>query len=371
MLKAIKFRLYPTNLQKVELGQTFGCVRWVYNKCIEVKSKAWEVEKKNISRYELSSVLTKWKKEELTLWLKEVNSQSLQQAIANLDSAYSKFFKKTGGFPKFKSKFGKQSFSVPAQCFLLEDAIKIPKIGVIKAEVHRQVTGEVRSMTISKTTTGKYFVSILLKTEDELPEKLPTTEAGTVGIDLGLTHFATLSTGDKIENPRYLRKRLRKIKVAQRRLSKSKKGSKNRDKKRWKVAVLHEKVTNCRNDFLHKLTSRLVNDNQVDSFAIEDLAVSNMVKNHCLALSISDVGWSEFRRQLTYKAERLGKNVLVIGRFEPSSKTCSCGLKKTDLKLRDRVWTCSCGLTHDRDLLAASNIKKWALHPQHKLLGLE
>jgi putative transposase len=198
---------------------------------------------------------------------------------------------------------------------------------------------------------------------------MPITVEGTLGIDLGLKHFATLSTGEKIENPRHLRKSLKKLKRAQRQHSRKKKGSKNREKARQKIALIHEKVTNQRKDFLHKLTTKLIHDNQVDSIAIEDLAVKNMVKNHCVAQSISDASWREFRRQIEYKADRKGKNVLVIGRFAPSSKTCLCGEVKHSLRLRDRTWTCSrCGLTHDRDINAAQNIKAWALYP-HQFIG--
>ena len=215
------------------------------------------------------------------------------------------------------------------------------------------------------TPTGKYFASVLCDDGKDLPAKQPVTEAGTVGIDLGLKHFATLSTGEKVANPRHLNKRLKRLRRAQRRFSRRKRGSSNRNKQRKVVARIHEQVANCRNDFLHKLTTRLVGDNQTDSLAIEDLAVGNMMKNRRLARSIGDAGWGEFRRQLEYKTEREGKNLLVIGRFEPSSKSCSCGIVNRYLKLSDRQWTCACGATHDRDQLAANNIKKFALHPQN------
>jgi putative transposase len=303
-----------------------------------------------------------------TAWLKEVNSQSLQAALANLDMAYTRFFREKKGFPKFKSKHHRQSFQVPQFGVVGKDFIQIPKVGKIKASISREIFGSAKTITISRTCTGKYFASVLFDDGLGIPEKIPVTESGTIGVDLGIKDFAVLSNGERVPNPKNTKVSANKLRRSQRRLSRRIKGSNNRNKQRKIVARIHEQVANRRKDFLHKLTTRLVRDNQTDTFAIEDLAVNNMVKNRRLARSISDAGWGEFRRQLEYKAERAGKNVLVIGRFEPSSKACSCGKINAGLKLSDRVWTCECGQTHDRDLLAAQNIKRFALHPQN-LIG--
>ncbi len=347
------------------MSKHFGCVRFVYNHMLALKVNAWENNKISLSRFQLSSLLPQLKEAEETCWLKEVNSQSLQVALADLESAYSKFSRDKTGFPRFKNKHGKQSFQAIQNIKVLDRAIKLPKLGKIKTIIDTPLVGIVKNITVSRTTTGKYFASVLCEIDEPIPEKLPITEAGTIGIDLGIKHFATLSTGEKIENQRPLKKRLKRLQRAQRKLSKRTRGSKNRDKQRKRVALIHEKISNTRKDFLHKLTTRLVNDNQVDSFAIEDLAVKNMMQNRKLARSIADVGWGEFRRQLEYKAERKGKNILVIGRFEPSSKMGPCGHIKEDLKLSDRIWTCHCGVTCDRDINAARNIKRFALHPQN------
>jgi putative transposase len=372
MFKARRYRLYPNAEQEVLLSKHFGCVRWLYNRALASKKEAWEVEKKNLTRYDLSAEIPKLKQAEDTKWLKEVNSQSLQAALVNLEMAYVRFFREKEGFPKFKSKHHKQSFQVPQFGTVGDKFVQIPKVGKIKAVISRSVEGKVKSITISKTPTGKYFASVLSETEDDFPEKLPVTEAGTIGIDLGLKSFAVLSTGEKIENPRPLKKSLRKLRRAQRRMSRRVKGSKNRQKQRKITARIHELVANIRNDFLHKLTTRLINDSQVDSLAIEDLAVSDMCNNRWLARGIADAGWRKFRTLLEYKAKQAGKNVLVIGRFEPSSKTDhKSGAYLPNLKLKDRVIFHADGTITDRDLNAAINIKRFALHPQNKYVASE
>lgn len=372
MFRATKYRIYPNAEQEVFLSKHFGCVRWLYNRALTTKKEAWEAEKRNVTRYDLSAELPTLKKAEETAWLKEVNSQSLQAALVNLDMAYTRFFREKKGFPKFKSKHDRQSFQVPQFGVVGDDFVQIPKVGKLKAKISRPVEGKIKTITISKTPTGKYFASVLCETDEPTPEKMPVTEPGTVGIDLGLKSFAVLSTGEVVANPRPLKKRLKQLRRAQRRMDKRKKGSNNRNKQRKVVARLHERVTNTRKDFLHKLTTRLVRDNQTDSFAIEDLAVSNMVKNHRLARSIADAGWGTFRTFLEYKAERAGKNVLVIGRFEPSSKTDhKTGAHLPDLKLSDRVIRHADGTTTCRDLNAALNIKRFALHPQNKSVASE
>lgn len=366
MFHSTRYRIYPNAEQEVLLSKHFGCVRWVFNWALATKKAAWEARKENLSKFDLDKRLPEMKRAEETGWLKEVNAQSLQGALRNLDSAYTKFFREKKGFPKFKSKRGRQSFQVPQSGEVGDGFVKIPKVGKLKARISRPAAGKIKTITISRTPTGKYFASVLSETEEPLPEKLPVTEDGTVGIDLGLKSFAVLSTGEVVANPRPLKKRLKQLRRAQRRLSKRKKGSNNRAKQCRRVARIHERVKNTRNDFLHKLTTRLVNDSQVDSLAIEDLAVANMCKNHRLARSIADAGWGTFRTFLEYKAERAGKNVLVIGRFEPSSKTDhKTGAYLPDLTLSDRVIRHADGTATCRDLNAAINIKRFALHPQN------
>lgn len=366
MFKATKYRVYPNAEQESLLAKHFGCVRWVYNRGLASKVEAWTERKENLSRFDIQATLPDLKKAEETAWLKEVNSQSLQAALVNLDMAYTRFFREKKGFPKFKSKHHRQSFQVPQSGEVGENFVKIPKVGKLKAKISRPVEGKIKTITISKTPTGKYFASVLSETEEELPEKLPVTEQGTIGIDLGLKSFAVLSTGEVVTNPRPLKKRLRRLRRAQRRMSRRTKGSNNRQKQRKRVARIHERVSNTRNDFLHKLTTRLVNDSQVDSLAIEDLSVANMGKNNRLARSIADAGWGTFRTFLEYKAERTGKNTLVIGRFEPSSRTDhKTGAYLPDLTLKDRVIRHTDGTTTCRDLNAAINIKRFAFHPQN------
>ena len=354
MYKAFKYRIFPTNSQKELIHKHCGSVRFLYNLALETKNAAYIGSKHNYSAFDLVKQLPELKKE--LPWLKEVNSQSLQQSIQNMDIAFKKFFK-GAGFPKFKSKHkGKQSFSIPQNVIVENDLLIIPKFKEgIKMSLHRPTKGTIKSATISVTPTGKYFVSILCDTNTEMPTKAPITESTTIGIDLGIKDFAITSEGEVFENPKYLRKAQSKLKYVQRKYSKHKG---KRTKK--KLAKLHEDVVNKRKDFLHKVSTQLIRENQ--TICLETLAVKNMVKNHNLAQAISDASWSTFVSMLEYKADWYGKNILRIGRFAPSSKTCSCGVINKDLKLSDREWTCkSCGTTHDRDILAACNIKSFAL----------
>lgn len=354
MYKAFKYRLYPTEPQKELIAKHIGSSRFVYNLALETKNAAYIGAKHNYSAFDLVKQLPELKKE-LT-WLKEVNSQSLQQAIQNMDIAFKKFFK-GDGFPKFKSKRkGKQSFSIPQNVIVENDLLIIPKFKEgIKMSLHRPTNGTIKSATISVTPTGKYFVSILCETGENIKPKATIEENTSVGIDLGIKTFLVTSDGECFENPKFLRNSLSKLKFVQRKYSKYKG---KRTKK--KLAKLHEDVVNKRKDFLHKVSTKLIRENQ--TICLETLAVKNMVKNHNLAQAISDVSWSTFVSMLEYKAEWYGKNILRIGQFAPSSKTCSCGVINKDLKLSDREWTCkSCGTTHDRDILAACNIKSFAL----------
>jgi putative transposase len=354
MFKAFKYRLYPTEPQKELIAKHVGSSRFVYNLALETKNAAYISNKHNYSPFDLIKQLPELKKE--CSWLKEVNSQSLQQSIQNMDIAFKKFFK-GAGFPKFKSKRDRQSFSIPQNVIVENNLLIIPKFKEgIKISLHRPTQGIVKSATISVTPNGKYFVSILCDTKEDMPIKVPINENTTIGIDLGIKGFAITSDGEVFDNPKFLRKAQSKLKYVQRKYSKHKG---NRTKK--KLTKLHEDVVNKRKDFLHKVSTKLIRENQ--TIAIETLAVKNMVKNHNLAQAISDASWSTFVTMLEYKADWYGKNILRIGQFAPSSKTCSnCGSINKELKLKDREWTCgSCSTVLDRDVNAAINIKSFAL----------
>ena len=378
---AYKFRVYPTKSQEVLLAKTFGCVRYVYNRTLAVKMALYQKEKKGISVFQLTNEMIKWKRYEETAWLKEVNSQALQMSLRYLDMAYTNFFKKRAEFPKFKSKFdNNQSFCNPesTRVDFNDNSIFIPKFkGGIKAVLHRKLEGKIKSSTVSKTPSGKYFISILTETDAENPKCPTPKEAKTLGIDLGIKNFATYSNGTVIANPKHLNRRQKFLRRAQRKMSRKKKGSNNRNKQRKKVAIIHEKVANARKDFLHKVTRSLVENQDYTSLAIENLDVAGMLEKGKKKISrhISDAGWGTFRTFLTYKCERAGKNLLVIGRFEPSSKLCACGYLNSTLTLKDREWDCpSCKAHHKRDELAAKNIKRFAFCKQNtskNLVGQE
>ena len=363
MLKAYKYRLYPTKIQEVLLTKHFGCARYIYNYGLERKIKSYSETKKSISRFIIQADLPKLKKAENTKWLSEVNSLSLQAALLNLDMAFTRFFKEKKGFPKFKSKHdNRQSFQVPQNTTVDYEAkrVYLPKFKEgIKCRFSRVFKGKIKTSTVSRTPTGKYFISILVETEDTIPNKAPIDENKAVGVDLGIKTFATLSDGTEIQNPKYLKKSLKKLKRLQRSVSRKVKGSNSRKKAVKLLARQYEKVTNKRKDFLHKTTKYLID--HYDTICLETLSASNMVKNHRLAQAIQDIGIYTFNSYMDYKAEWYGKNIIRIGRFEPSSKMCSCGHIHRGLKLSDRVWTCpACGSVNQRDLLAAQNIKKFA-----------
>lgn len=361
--RAYKYRLYPNEEQKVLIAKHLGSCRFIYNYTLDKKVRAYQTDKTNLSRFDIQADLPNMKKSEEYCWLKEVNSLSLQASLANLDSAYTKFFREHKGFPRFKSKKdSKQSFSIPqnTKVDFENGRVFIPKFkNGIKAKLHRSFEGIVKSSTISRTATDKYFISILVEVnEPDVPMK-PICENKAVGIDLGIKTFAVLSDGTEIPNPKYLKQSLDKVKKLQRSLSHKTKGSKNRDKARRKLALVHEQVTNRRNDFLHKVTSYLVRN--YDAICLEDLNVKGMVKNHHLAQALEDIAIGAFNTLLEYKAKERGVNILRIGRFEPSSKMCTCGYINHNLKLAMREWICpECGSIHDRDLLAANNIKRFA-----------
>jgi putative transposase len=370
MLQAYKYRMYPNGGQIATLLQHIHACRFVYNHSLEQKLRAYEQEGRKLSCSDLNTRLPALKEEHP--WLKEVNSQSLQSANKNLDNAFTRFFREKKGFPRFKSKKNPvQSFQVPQHYTVDFDQgwIKLPKIGEVKTTLHRTFTGKLKYATVSVTSTGKWFISILVDDGAATPDPAPFALDTTLGIDVGLTDFATLSTGEKVENPRFLKNSLQRLKVLQQRVSRKVKGSKNRKKAILRLARCHEKVANQRNDFLHNLSFRVVSENQ--AIAVESLNVAGMQKNYKLARSISDVSWSTFFTMLEYKCQKYGKTLLKIGRFEPSSKICStCGYLKRDLILADREWVCpDCGTHHDRDINAAINIKKFALQDQN-LVGV-
>lgn len=363
MYKGYEYRIYPNKTQQEFLAKTFGCCRYVYNHFLARRIEYHEKEGKYINSFALSKELTVLKNK--LEWLKEVDCQALQQELRHQDNAFERFFKAKKGFPKFKSKHThRYSYTTILNVSLdIENhKIKLPKIGKVDLRLDRIPKGQIKSVTVKQVPSGKYFVSLTVLEEDKCLPKEEIKAETTIGIDLGLKDFAILSDGRKIANPRYLKNNLKKLAILQKRLSRKQKGSSNRNKARIKVARQHEKISNMRKDFLHKLTYQLTHENQVSTVCIEDLAVNNMVKNHKLARSISDVSWSNFRTLLEYKCELYGKNLLVIGRFEPSSKMCTCGYINKELTLADRGWTCPiCHKQHDRDILAANNIKKFAL----------
>lgn len=356
-----KFRIYPRPTQEVLIQKTFGCCRYVYNHFLAQRMAEYKATGKAPTRFQQDRELTSMKKE--ILWLREVDATALQSSVKTLDAAYRNFFRqvKSGekpGYPKFKSKKDHRR-SYKSKCVgtnikVVGNCIQLPKLGLVKCRVSKEVRGRILSATVSQNPSGKYFVALCCT--DVLVGPLPSTGA-VVGIDVGLKSLAATSDGLEYPNHKYLAENQKKLARLQRQLSRKTKGSKRREKARVKVAQLQEHVANQRQDTLHKLSTQLVRD--YDLIAIEDLAPKNMVKNHKLARSISDASWGEFRRQLEYKAAWYGKAAVKIDRFYPSSQLCSvCGAQWPGTKdLSVREWTCPvCGTVHDRDVNAAQNI---------------
>lgn len=358
MLKAYKYRIYPNKQQEELIQKTFGCCRFVYNQTLAYRKNLYETEKKSMSKLDCSNYVVRVLKLEYE-WLKEVDKYALTNSVWNMDAAYQKFFKKYAGYPKYKSKHNHyKSYSTNFTNGNIEvsfenNKIKLPKLKWIKARVHREFIGKIKSATISQVPSGKYYVSILVEANH-----IPMESTGwCVGFDLGIKDLLITSNGEKKENPKHIKKYDNKLTKEQRKLAHKVKGSKNWNKQRIKVARIHEKIHNTRIDNLHKISHKLISENQV--IVSENLAVSNMVKNHNLAKSISDCGWYELTRQISYKAEWNNRQYIKIGRFTKSSQPCHvCGYINPNTKdLSVREWTCpQCGTVHDRDVNAAINI---------------
>ena len=353
MLKSYKYKLKPNEEQIVLLNKHFGSIRFIYNFFLNERKQEYEKNKKSLNYYDNANYLTILKKSEEYSWLNEINSQSLQTSLKHLEGAYNGFFKKITGFPKFKSKKSKNSFTVPQFVKLENGKLKIPKFDKpIDVILHRTFKGKIKYCTISKTPTNEYFVSILVETEHK---KLAKT-GKSIGIDLGIKDFVITSEGYKYKNNRYTKTYERLLKKHQQHLSRKTKGSNEYQKQRLKVAKLHKKITNSRLDNLHKVSTDLIK--KYDLIVLEDLNIKGMIKNHKLSKHISDASWSKFIELLTYKAEWNDREIVKIDRFFPSSKTCNCcGYINQNLKLDIREWTCpSCQTKLDRDLNASKNI---------------
>ncbi len=366
MLKSYKYKIKPNKDQKVLLNKHFGSIRFAYNYFLNERQKEYETNKNTINYYDNAKSLTELKKIEEYSWLNEINSQSLQDSLKNLETAYKNFFKFKKGFPKFKSKKSKNSFSVPQSVKLINGKLIIPKFKEpIDLILSRSFSGIIKSCTISKTPTNEYFVSILVETEHTKLDKTGKS----IGIDLGLKDFVITSEGYKYKNNRYTKTYERKLKEHQQHLSRKTFGSNRYYKQKLKVANIYKKITNSRLDNLHKVSTELIK--KYDVIVLEDLNVKGMVKNHKLSKHISDASWSKFVELLTYKAQWNDKEIVKIDRFFPSSKTCNCcGYINQNLKLDMREWTCpSCHTKLDRDLNASINILKEGY--KHKSSGTD
>lgn len=353
MLTATRIRLYPNTAQRQSLAKQFGCARFVYNEALAETQQLYKETGKGLSYESMCIRLPKLKLEHD--WLGEATAQVLQQSVRNLSRAFINFFERRGKYPRFKSKHGPQSIQFPQDVRIVGNRIRLPKVGMVKCVVHRAIVGSIKTVTVSRTTCDHYYASVLIEDGREMP---PISADGqVVGIDVGLIDFAVTSNGQHFANPRHLRKAEKNLKRKQRKLSRKVKGSRSRSKARRLVARVYERVTNARKDFLHKVSRKLVNENQV--LAVEDLCVKAMVRNPNLAKSISDAGWGMFSSFVEYKAARDGKLFVKTNRFFPSSKTCHvCGMIHNGMKLSVRRWTCKgCDSVHDRDENAASNIR--------------
>lgn len=366
MYQAFQYRIKPTVEQEAALAVQFGHARFVYNWALQQRIQVYQQTKKSLSFSQLCKLLTQLKQQPDYLWLNDAYSQCLQQKLKDLGRAFTHFFEGHARFPKPKKKHDRQSIRFPQGFHIKGEQLYLPKLGGLALILHRPLQGTPKSVTVSKTKSGHYFVSILCEVEAS-PSLPSTSQRPAVGLDLGLTHFLTTSQGEQVENPRWLRRSERKLAKLQRKLQRKKKGSKNREKARLQLAKQAEGVSHQRRDFQHKLSKRLVREHSLLVF--EDLNVRGMVKNRRLAKSIHDAAWSQFVRFCEYKGAWYGCDVVKVGRFFASSKLCSCcGWKHESLRLKDRAWTCGgCGTHHDRDKNAAKNL----LHQALSSLGLE
>jgi putative transposase len=354
MYKAVKATMYPNLSQQEYLAKSFGCARWYYNYALALTNQTYQETGKGLSRAAIQALLPKLKQEHE--WLKDPYSQCLQVVALNLSTAFINFFEGRAKFPRFKNKFNKQSITYPQNVKIEGNYIRLPKVDdLIPVKFHNKIEGTVKSVTLAKTPSGEYYASFLVDDGKEEPQV--STDGKAISIDLGLIDFVVTSDGSKYANPKWFKKHERNLKRKQQDLSRKKKGSNNRNKARVKVAKVHEKISRCREDFLHKLSRKIINENQV--VVVENLNVKGMVRNHNLAKAISGVGWGMFCTMLAYKAKEKGKAYLEVNRFFPSSKTCNhCLYQIEEMPLDVRSWQCpSCGKTNDRDVNAAKNIR--------------
>ncbi len=359
--KAYKFRIEPTAAQRQQLAVEFGNARFVWNHCLNLRSKAWEEHQERHNYVSLNRQVTDWKRGEFP-WLADSAACCLTQCLIDQDKAFKNFFEKRGKYPKFKNRYDRQAVRYTldqrtiGNNYLAGEFLKLPKLGAVKIRWSQIPAGTPKMATVIKTPDGRYFVSFSCTVEIA---RLPVT-GNVIGIDLGIKDVVVTSDGQKSGNPKHLKRRLKHLKRQQRRLSRMQKGSHRRNRQRLKVARIHARIAASRADFLHKTTTALIH--QADGIAIEDLNVKGMVKNHHLAGAMADVGMGEFRRQLEYKAAWYGRTVEVIDRWVPTSKTCSaCGSYQAKMPLSVREWTCpDCGMQHDRDVNAAINILKFS-----------
>jgi putative transposase len=357
MLTATKIRIYPNAVQAEKLAKAFGSARWYWNNSLAETQKVYQETGKGLGQYQLNARLPQLTSE--IAWLGETHSQVLQSVSLHLSRAFVNFFERRAKYPQFKNKHRKQSIQYPQGVKVVDDCkVFLPKIGHLNAVVHRELAGVIKTVTVSKDPSGKYFASIL--TENGVNAPVASLNGKILGIDVGLTDLAVTSDGSKFANPKHVDRAQRNLKRKQQHLSRKIKGSNSRNKARLLVAKAHERVAHARKDYLHKLSTRLVHENQV--IAVEDLHVKGLMKNHNLARAIGDAGWGAFTHMLKYKTARAGKGYIEVNRFFASSKTCACCLHaQASMPLAIRMWTCDqCGVKHDRDINAAINIRNEA-----------